>query len=572
MSYHSGQDPEENLPDWLKDLRKRQSTEEPESLKPGDKEAKQNPEEEGEPDWLKEIRQRYGHTDALERAPAIQESEPALSDTQPIPSQRPVEPVSERKEKDGNQKAFIEEPDSLEELEGKFAKEPQTTGAETPRREFPDWLHELGELNRENKMEEGEGSGHIPALTEGSEELTPGELPSWLEAIRPSGIFPETTSTEKGKASGSELPTKKGVAGPLDGLSGVLPAEPGTIQSIKPPIYTARLDLTDNQNQHVAAFKRILEEEGRSREDLTGTTDKPARFLNLLMGAALFLAVLIPLFTKSQLTRRPQLEVFPEASEVFNRIDILPAGAPVLIAFDLQPALFGETRPAATAVLDHLLDREVRLVFISTQTTGPGLAEYLLRTEAGEVPAIATGDYTNLGYLSGGTAALRTFLSDPRNATFSITVLGLNPWTYPALESIDKVSDFALVVVISGNAEDVRLWVEQGADELTSGFVAVTSAQANPLLQPYLRSQPQTLKGLLSGLQGAAFYEGLRAQDGDGRLFWDAYSFGLGAIVLLILLGGLYSRLIHIRDERPNSKAASNTTATAETTGSQNAA
>jgi hypothetical protein len=571
MSYHSGQDPKENLPDWLKDLRKRQSTEGPESLKPGAEEAKQNPEEEGEPDWLKEIRQRYGHTDALEKGPAIQESEPALSDTQPIPSQRSVEPVSEREEKDANQKAFIEEPDSLEELEGKFAKEPQGTGAETPKREFPDWLHELGELDRENKRE-GEGPDHIPAFTEGGEELTPGELPGWLEAIRPSGIIPETRSPEKGEASGGEIPTKEGVAGPLAGLSGVLPAEPGAIQSIKPPIYTARLDLTDNQNQHVAAFKKILEEEGKSREDLTGTAEKPVRFLNLLMGAALLLAVLIPLFTQSQSTPRPQLEVFPEASEVFNRIDILPAGAPVLVAFDLQPALFGETRPAATAVLDHLLDREVRLVFISTQTTGPGMAEYLLHTEAGEVPAIATGEYTNLGYLSGGTAALRTFLSDPRNATFSITALGLNPWTDPALESIDKVSDFALVVVISENAEDVRHWVEQGADELTSGFVAVTSAQANPLLQPYLQSQPQTLKGLLSGLQGAAFYEGLRAQDGDGRLFWDAYSFGLGAIVLLILLGGLYGRLIHTRDERPSSRAAPTTAATAETTGSQNAA
>jgi hypothetical protein len=570
MSYHSGQDPKENLPDWLKDLRKRKSTEEPETSKPGD-EAKQNPEEEGEPDWLKEIRQRYGQTGSLKKESEFQESEPALSDTQPIPRKGPNEPGSEREEKDADQKAFIEEPDSLEQLEGKFANEPQETGAETPKREFPDWLHELGELDRENKRE-SEGPGHIPAFTERGEELTPGELPSWLEAIRPSGIISESKIPEKGKASDSELPTKEGVTGPLAGLSGVLPAEPGAIQSKKPPIYTARLDLTDNQNQHVAAFKKILEEEGKSREDLTGTTEKPVRFLNLLMGAALLLAVLIPLLTQSQSTPRPPLEAFPEASEVFNRIDILPAGAPVLVAFDLQPALFGETRPAATAVLDHLLDKEVRLVFISTQTTGPGMAEYLLRTEAGEVPAIATGEYTNLGYLSGGSAALRTFLSDPRNATFSITALGLNPWTDPALESIDKISDFALVVVISGNAEDVRLWVEQGADELTSGFVAVTSAQANPLLQPYLQSQPQTLKGLLSGLHGAVFYEGLRAQDGDGRLFWDAYSFGLGAIVLLILLGGLYGRLIHTRDERPSSKAASTTAATAETTGSQNAA
>jgi hypothetical protein len=343
------------------------------------------------------------------------------------------------------------------------------------------------------------------------------------------------------------------------------------IQSIKPPIYTARLDLTDNQNQHIAAFRKILEEEGRSRENLASTTERPIRFLNLLIGAVLLIAVLIPILTQSQTTPKPQLGFLPEATEVFNRIDNLPVGAPVLVAFDLLPALFGETQPAATAVLDHLLDREARLVFISTQPTGPGIAEYLLHTETGETPAIASGNYTNLGYLSGGTAALRTFLSDPRNATFSITALGLNPWIDPVLEPIHKTSDFALIVVISGNAEDVRLWVEQGADELTNGFVAVTSAQANPLLQPYLQSQPQTLKGLVSGLQGAAFYEGLRAQNGDGRLFWDAYSFGLGAMVLLILLGGLYGRLLHTRDERPSSGTSSTTASPAESTGSQNA-
>jgi hypothetical protein len=564
MSYHSGQDPEENLPDWLKDLRKRQSAEGSDSPEPQE-EADQNPEEE-EPSWLKEIRERYGHTP--EKKPAAQETESALSDTQPIPTQRAAEPAPQDEEIERNQSAFIEPAENIGGPARQFEEEPRLEASdEKPRLEFPDWLHELGDLNSEDKEEQSEESSHIPAFTEGGEELAPGEMPSWLEAIRPSGIAPETTRREENEMVSSEAPAVEDTAGPLAGLSGVLPAEPGVIQSNKPPIYTARLDLTDSQSQHVAAFKKILEEEGKPQEDAAGAAEKPVRFLNLLMGTALLLAVFIPLFTGSQSIARPQPGLFPEAYEIFNRIEILPADAPVLVAFDLQPALFGETRPAATAVLDHLLDKEARLVLISTQTTGPGLAEYLLRTEEQGVPAIATGEYTNLGYLSGGTAALRTFLSDPRNATLSITALGLDPWNDPALETISKVSDFALVVVISGNAEDVRIWVEQGADELTNGFVAVTSAQANPLLQPYLQSQPQTLKGLVSGLQGAAFYEGLRKQDGDGHGFWDAYSFGLGAIVLLILLGGLYGRLIHTKDEQPINPAASR----AETAWSQNA-
>ncbi len=80
--------------------------------------------------------------------------------------------------------------------------------------------------------------------------------------------------------------------------------------------------------------------------------------------------------------------------------------------------------------------------------------------------------------------------------------------------------------------------------------MALSSAQAAPLLLPYLQSQPTTLRALVSGLNGAGYYESLRSRDGLGRAYWDAYSYGLGAIVILILMGGLYSRLIQIAPQR----------------------
>jgi hypothetical protein len=56
-------------------------------------------------------------------------------------------------------------------------------------------------------------------------------------------------------------------------------------------------------------------------------------------------------------------------------------------------------------------------------------------------------------------------------------------------------------------------------------------------------------------LQGAALYERMRGQDGLGRAYWDSYSFGLGAVLLLILLGGLYGRLIQLRPEKASQRA-----------------
>ncbi len=552
MAYHSGQDPEENLPDWLKALRKRQSEAQEGDQEEGTDSSGRGAEEE-EPAWLREIRQRYGKAEPEPQKPQVHEEGDALSDTQPVKASRTQVPELEQPVL--KQEAFLEEPEALEEpvTEDELAIEertaPEEPVSETPKRDFPDWLQELGEFGTE-KVKEPEQPSHIPAFTEGTEDITPGELPGWLKAIRPSEIAAEGAGSEE-REPFSEVPEKEEGIGPLAGLSGVLPAEPEAIQAIKPPVYTARLELTDSQSQHVEALRKILEEEGQSKEDHHRQTTLPARLLNTIMSVALLLAVLVPVVSQNITIPEPEPDSLPESAEVFNQIDVLPAEAPVLVAFDLQPALYGETKAVVSALLTHLLDKSARLVFISTQPTGPALAERILQEEEDAQPAIATGDYTNLGYLSGGTAALRSFLSDPRSATFSVTALGLNPWVNPALESVQHISDFAMVIVVSGNAEDVRMWIEQGAAELNNGFFAVTSAQAAPLLKPYFETQPRILKGLVSGLQGAMLYEGLRGQGGDGHNLWDAYSFGLGAITLIILLGGLYGRVIHMRPEPP---------------------
>jgi hypothetical protein len=198
-------------------------------------------------------------------------------------------------------------------------------------------------------------------------------------------------------------------------------------------------------------------------------------------------------------------------------------------------------------VLRHLLEQQVRLVFVSTQATGPALAERLLQDELGTDPNVATGNYFNLGYLSGGMAALRAFASDPRAAT-EIPSLPDNPWDAPVLGAIQTLDDFGMVLVISSETEDARAWVEQTAYALPDGLYMVTSAQTAPLMNTYVTTQPQTLRGLVAGLSGAMHYEVLQGnREGTHRAAWNAFSYSLGAVTILILLGGLYNRLIHLR-------------------------
>ncbi len=540
----STQDPEENLPDWLKALRGKQGGEGEESEPAAPQEpAKEDAPPAEEPSWLKDIRKRR-QTEALSLASAEENSERALTDTQPNPPSR----LEKRRLKRDKEKAAAEEEHAQE--EAKSAEQ------------VPDWL------NLESQPREQEEHYEIPAAEsatpptitpafEGSAEpepLSPGELPSWLQAIRPGGTnFPDEDTRSDEMLPGGD---QEGV-GPLAGLSGVLQAEPEIAKIGKAPVFSNRLEVSDSQYRHAAVLRDLVAGETLPKEDESKRVARPTRVLNAVMAFALMLAVLVPFVTGSQAAPRPELSALPESANVFNLIDVLPADAPVLVALDVEPAFYGELKPALTAVLGHLLDKQARLVFISTQPTGPGLAERLLLEEFANAPSVATRDYVNLGYLSGGMAALRSFSSDPRAALLSVSATLQDPWQAPALQSITQLNDFALVLVVTSDGDDGRAWIEQTGSQLESGLAMISSAQAAPVLHPYLQSVPVTLRGLVSGLVGGTYYELLRGDDGLGRAYWDAFSYGLGAIFLLILLGGLYGRLIQLRPEKAAKAAQS---------------
>lgn len=648
MSFHEPKDPEENLPDWLKELRRRQreagqdqaaesppEASPPEEASPQDTEpseaAPPSPPPGEEPNWLLEIRRR--HDKEAPSRPAARgepdaQGEPDISDTQPnVPIQpgeipgldedafpeetAPIgwdaEPLISDPDEDDSPLTLPPPPAWLGDLdnEDEVAAEPEEPAVDdSPASETeaaPDWLSAIdeeqdpptdeAELDDEadpelpdwlaSEMASGEdaalqdeapaasppGTGDLPnwlllgdaeddsahaQAFEGAGEdsgIQPGELPSWLQALRPA----EAEQIVRPASSSALLPEQESV-GPLAGLSGILPAEPEIVRIGTPRALSGRLQVSEGQQRHAATLNRLVAEEGRAKEDFSQQVAGPSRILNWVIAGALLLASAIPWLTGSQTAARPQLDSYPETEAVFNAIERLPANAPVLVAFDVQPALFGELEAPATQVLAHLLAGEARLVFISTQPTGPALVETLLADNLSIEPSIATGNYLNLGYLSGGIAALRGFASNPQAATSPLPGLPNNPWDSAPLNVVNRLDDFGLVLVISSETEEARAWIEQTASSLQEGLYMVASAQVAPLARPYLDSHPQTLRGLVSGLSGGAYYELIRGGT-ESNLGWDAFSYGLGAMVVAILLGGLYNRLIHLRPDTSDEAA-----------------
>lgn len=622
MSYHSSQDPEENLPDWLKELRRRQRESqrgeapepgegaepsppeagEPEATEPTDPALEGPPSPDSEPDWLQEIRRRHqkeggaqaedeeGDADISDTQPNVpiqpgeipgweedflpEETAPIGWDAEPLirdpdeeepqesaPAEEPAVPDRLQDPEDGGEawmegaepysEEYLPEPPeaSEEESEDDAALRPASE-APVPGKtqDLPEWLLQDGEPAGEESTRPG---SRRPFEGMDTGELRPAEMPSWLQALRPPGEGVEASSSRE------LLPEQQGV-GPLAGLKNVLPAEPEVVRIGTPAALSGRLEVSETQAGHAATLRRLIVDEGRPKEDFSKQVARPSRLLNLAIAAVLLIATAIPVFTGSSSVSYPDASAHPEALPLLEAVDALPGDAAVLVAFDVEPALYGELQAPATQVLEHLLARQAHLVFISTQPTGPALAERLLAENLSAEPLVATGSYVNLGYLSGGMAALRAFAADPRAATTPSAGLLDDPWENPALEAIAALDDFGMVLVISSESEEARAWIEQSSQEFTGGLYMVASAQVAPLMRPYLDSHPQTLRGLVAGLGGAAYYELLRDQAGRADLHWDAYSYGLGAIVLAILLGGLYNRLIHIRPEPERSEEESN--------------
>jgi hypothetical protein len=80
-------------------------------------------------------------------------------------------------------------------------------------------------------------------------------------------------------------------------------------------------------------------------------------------------------------------------------------------------------------------------------------------------------------------------------------------------------------------------------------LLILASAQAGPLLQPYVLSKQ--VAGMVYGLSDAARYEFVNNnRPGIARSYWDAFGVGLFIAVLAIVLGSLWGLFTGIRARR----------------------
>jgi len=416
--------------------------------------------------------------------------------------------------------------------------------------ETPDWLSKLKPEKTEEKTSEEDAKAVTP------ENLEVTDLPSWVQAMRPvESVVAEAKATSQVDAQVIES------GGPLAGLHGVLPVGPGLGLLRKPPTYPTILQVTDGQQRYAAAFDQLISSETQPQVAKSARLSSN-RVWRWLIAGILILTVGLPLMTRIPVTQASKLRP-PEMVAAFTVINSLPYGAlnaPVLVVFDYDPAFSGELEAAAAPLMDNLLLQDPRLALISTSPTGPVLAERMLH-DASASPLVAWHNYqsgqqyVNLGYLAGGPSGVQYFAIFPAEAA-PFTQDGQPAWQLPPLQGIQRLSDFAAIIILTDNADSGRVWIEQTGSMIgNTPMLMVISAQAEPMILPYYDSGQ--IKGLVTGLAGGEAYEKTfvrpDAQTGLAQRYWNSFSAGTLVAELLIVSGAVWNAVIAWRTRRDKS-------------------
>jgi len=515
MSEDEGEEPEkpapqqeQELPDWLQPDEEDLIPQEPEPASEV-KEEELAPEDAGEP-AKPEI-----EGDISEPAPAEEGEFPAwLSDEDTPPQEE--QPVPEGQE--GIDPFQLDEDDDY--YDDLFDEE------------LPSWLTAVDE--EEDVVSD--------------EDISPGELPGWVEAMRPVVESSDTTGLPEDEEYIENY-------GPLAGIPSVLPAEP-EIEQVEPEEkskHALELSISKTQREYASLLNEVIAEERKVQPVSKPGRIPTQRILRWIVALVLLLSVGASIVAGGGGEGQPagqNQERNAGYVEMHQMVEGLDEGDTALIVFDYQPALAGEMEATAAGVVDHIMQRGAYLALVSTQPTGPSLGEHFLASTQAQHDYQHGRDYINLGYIPGQAAGILGFSSRPREI-IPIAFNGGNAWGSPPLQEIQALADFSAILILTDDPATARIWIEQIIHFIPKEKVGmVVSAQAEPLVRPYFENSPQLISGLVAGLRGGTAYENLTGTPHQSSAYWFSLNVGIIVTVLTIFIGGLANGILNLIKQR----------------------
>jgi len=444
-----------------------------------------------------------------------------------------AEPALREPEREEAAPAPAEVPDWLREMAPEEAAAPEKAGApeeigarlpsvpplvESPEEEetteTPEWLAELQGEKKEVKAPAQPAPTFeetISGRAAEAEGLARADIPEWLHDMRPRAEEPQAAVSEEPLETEGLLEGLRGVLAPTS-LSGARRAPESTQQAEISEASLARAQLLQSLVTQSAEAPQV---EG-SRRDIS-TRERVQRWV--IMVVLLAVAAILVWQGPGQLWGLPEFPrlVQPIKSDGVDRLDgvieDIETGEAVLVAFEYGPEQADELNLVARPILRRLHDRGAAISVASTQPMGIAVAG-ALRSEIASKEQY-TPTYESVDYLPGRAAGIARLLAD--------------------VDARPK-----LVLILAAQPASLRLWIEQTQtwDESVP-LAAGVSAALEPVASPYLDDRAGQLRGMVSGLSGAASYEARRGVEGQATQRLNALAVGHIAIVGLTIVGAL---------------------------------
>lgn len=257
------------------------------------------------------------------------------------------------------------------------------------------------------------------------------------------------------------------------------------------------------------------------------------------------LAVLLPLINPIGLP----LNIAQESLDYYNEIEAIAPGSKILMKVDMEAGLSGELGPAAVATMNHLLQKDVKMVFIFFyRGDGPIVFEnQILPQIDGYVDSTNFGgleygvDWVSLGYIEGHETAMTKLAADMNYAT--LDQYGNALVDLPLMDEIKTAGDFDYLIHVG--AGDNAAVLNQFSTPYDLKAITATAGVDYTGILPYYKSG--VYSGILNSLKGTAEYEFLLGKPGLAIVATDSISVIHATLLVMIVISNaiyIYKRVI----------------------------
>jgi hypothetical protein len=261
--------------------------------------------------------------------------------------------------------------------------------------------------------------------------------------------------------------------------------------------------------------------------------------INYILWVILILCLVIPAITPIGIP----ISIDPEVKNAYDIINNLPERSIVFFSEDGTAGGWSEMGSIAEALLQHLLSRNLRIVFVAIGTAdGPVMVSNMLSKYRVDKIKTYGVDYVVIGYIPGGFTAAAALAEDVWKAA-GRDYYGNSFDQLPLMKEVHSANDVSLLITID-NTSGTEYYATQWWAKYKTKIIAAAMVMMYSYLRPY-RDAGQVV-ALLAGVRAGAGYEKLLNAPGFGLASTDMMS--LTHVFMLIAV--IVSNVIYYRSKK----------------------